>query len=397
MRNSFATPHLDRYIKHMRETVLPFWAADGFYQAHGMFAERFDFHGFPVNEVPHRAMVQARQIFIYCHAARSGTYPGGGDIGLRALHTLISLFCDDSDPRAGVCYSIASNGSILSRARDSYTHAFVLFALAAAYRLSNDRVTLRAIEAISTFVDRNLSDANHFGLFDQHPAVSPLKAQNPLMHLLEAYLALHEAWPEGGFLDRASAIVHHFRSRMYLDDHGVLVEHYAQDWSDVADHPTGTFFEPGHQFEWAWLLHWYGELSRTDQQDLADALWSSACRHGRSETGLCFDEVDLAMQPRKLTHRLWPHTEGAKIAAVRALHGHSDGAKTADDMLRILDGVFLRRPFVAGWVDRVESDGSPLVDYVPASSLYHLYSAMAEVSRLSNAPDDSYSAKQLEK
>jgi len=41
---------------------------------------------------------------------------------------------------------------------------------------------------------------------------------------------------------------------------------------------------------------------------------------------------------------------------------------------------FLDRPFRGGWIDHISADGSPLVDYVPASSLYHLMFAAADAN-----------------
>ena len=42
---------------------------------------------------------------------------------------------------------------------------------------------------------------------------------------------------------------------------------------------------------------------------------------------------------------------------------------------------FLDRPFAGGWVDHIDERRAPLVDYVPASSLYHLFFAAAESAR----------------
>jgi mannose-6-phosphate isomerase len=47
---------------------------------------------------------------------------------------------------------------------------------------------------------------------------------------------------------------------------------------------------------------------------------------------------------------------------------------------------FLDRPFPGGWVDHIDAERRPLVDYVPASSLYHLVFAAAEATRAFTAP-----------
>ncbi|MGO1074488.1 AGE family epimerase/isomerase [Inquilinus sp. CA228] len=373
----------------MRETMLPFWSTEGFATGRDMFCERLDFSGRPVDEVPHRAMVQARQIFVFSHAARLGVFPEGAEPAMRALHTLLRRFCDDGDLRNGVCFSISPSGETVSAARDSYTHAFILFALASAHRLTGETMLRHAIDQTVAFVDRSLTDAGQFGLYDRQPAPSRLKSQNPLMHLLEAYLSLHEALPEGPFLDRAAAIVEHFRTRLFQDGPGAILEHYDSDWSALRHEPEGQFFEPGHQFEWAWLLHWYGTLSGTDQAGLTDRLWQTACDHGLDRNGLCFDEVDIQLAPRKRSYRLWPHTEALKAAVIRHEAGDAQARNVAMAMTGALDTHFLNRPFPAGWVDRVDADRQALVDFVPASSLYHLYSAFSELQRSGAASESS--------
>lgn len=366
---------IDAYCAHIHKVALPVWLSQGYSERDGLFAERLDFEGRTIGNVPHRAMVQARQIYVYSHAALSGIFPAGGDSALRAMDNLLSKYDDVGDVEKGLCFSIGRHRDVVSPVRDSYTHAFILLALATTYQLSGAPRFRNAIEKTTHFVENRLVDRHFSGLHDQHPPSRKLKSQNPLMHLLEAYLAVHEAWPDGGFLDRASDIVLHFRKKIWMEDLGVLAEYYHEDWSQLERHSDDAFFEPGHQFEWAWLLQWYGALSGTDQSAIANALWASACRYGLKDARLCYDEVSLSMNVRKPSHRLWPHTEGAKIAAVRADAGLPDGLPIAKNMASSLNDIFLQRPFEGGWIDRVDGNAQPIVDFVPASSLYHLYSA----------------------
>lgn len=366
---------IDTYYTHLRDVILPIWLSEGYSATEGLFAERLDLQGKTIHDVPHRAMVQARQIYVYGHAALSGIFPDGGDIALQAMENLIAKYDDTGGAEHGLCFSISRGNDIISPVRDSYTHAFILLSLATAYQLSGKKRFRQAIERTTHFIENHLVDQRFWGVYDQSPPSQKQKAQNPLMHLLEAYLAAHEAVPDGGFLERATHIVRHFREKIWINDLGVLAEYYEEDWSKLDRQSADAFFEPGHQFEWAWLLHWYGALSGTDQTGVADDLWASACRHGLREGRLCYDEIALSMEVRKPSHRLWPHTEGAKIAAVRASAGLSDGLPLAKIMASTLNDTFLRRPFEGGWIDRVDGKLMPLVDFVPASSLYHLYSA----------------------
>ena len=59
------------------EDALPLWGETGFDAARGSFIERLTFEGAPMHAAPRRAMVQARQIYVFSHAALLGWRPRG--------------------------------------------------------------------------------------------------------------------------------------------------------------------------------------------------------------------------------------------------------------------------------------------------------------------------------
>ncbi|MGG2334310.1 AGE family epimerase/isomerase, partial [Salmonella enterica] len=80
------------------------------------------------------------------------------------------------------------------------------------------------------------------------------------MHLLEAALALFEASGDGLFRDLALELLVLFETRLFDAASGTLAEFFAHDWQRLR--PSA--IEPGHQFEWAWLLHQAGRLVGAD-------------------------------------------------------------------------------------------------------------------------------------
>jgi mannose/cellobiose epimerase-like protein (N-acyl-D-glucosamine 2-epimerase family) len=370
------------FLQRMRRTILPFWASQGFDSDAALFGERTDLNGRLVRDVPHRAMVQARQIYVYSDAERTGENPGHGARAIQSLDNLLARFSDENDLQQGLAFSVSVNGAIISFDRDAYTHAFVLFALASAFRLTQDKRLLRAIEGLVKFIDEHLTDNQAGGLFNRYPSPEIFKRQNPTMHMLEAYLALHEALPSGQFLDRAAAVVRLFRERLFQSDLGVIFEIYGVNWSPEGRTPD-LYFEPGHQFEWAWLLHKCDMLSGSDHSYFCDMLWETACRNQPTFPFLCPDEVAIDPTLSKRTSRLWPHTEGIRAAICQYERGNPDAEIVLERQLRTLHTFFLDRPFAAGWTDRVDARGQPISDMVPASTLYHLYTALTELSRVS--------------
>ena len=355
------------YLDWIAASALPVWATRGFDVARGRFHERLDAACSPL-AVPHRAMVQARQIFVFAHAARQGWSRDGAALAETATAALLRDFAVEDGDQTHFAFAIDPiSGAVTDNRRDAYAHAFVLFALAALHRLNGDPKLLETADRVIRFVEHRLTDPSHGGLFDALPPPAE-KRQNPHMHLLEAYLFLAQTAPGRGYEERAVALVALAR-RHFLRD-GVLLEYFAPDWAAVR--PT---WEPGHHFEWVWLLAEFGELTGTRLPAEMDLLYQSAAKRGVAADGLLIDELAPDGRILKPSHRVWPHSEAIKAAAVRG------DQIFAEAMAANLMRHFLGRPFAGGWVDHVAPDGAPLVDHVPASTLYHLVLAASVAAK----------------
>lgn len=365
----------DKYSSIVRR-ALTGWIDSGVHPKDGLFAERRDFLGSLITDIPRRAMVQARQIFVFCDWAEKKGSPDAGEFALKALDRTIDLF-SGNDLRSGVAFSIDADGNTVSELRDAYTHAFLLFALAAAYKLTGEMRYVSYAGQLDSFICAHLMDCEHGGAYSS-PLARKEKLQNPLMHLFEAYLFLHEAYPDGVYLQKAQSIRDLFVRRMLRTCPYVLPELFAPDWSAHPDFASGSYFEPGHHFEWIWLLTKFDSLSGADHTSQISGLWKTAREAGIDRYGYCYDAVDFSLKPRKRSIRLWPHAEGVK-AAISMAHRGLDAENFAASMLDSLNNKFLSGPFTGGWIDQFDENGAPLVDFVPASSLYHIYLACSEL------------------
>ena len=50
-------------------------------------------------------------------------------------------------------------------------------------------------------------------------------------------------------------------------------------------------------------------------------------------------------------------------------------------MLAALKQHYLDQPFPGGWMDQFDAAGKPLTEFVPASTFYHVFCAIAEADR----------------
>jgi len=368
-----------RVRRWVYDVALPLWATTGV-DPQGGFVERLTLDGRPAPDDYTRMRVQARQTYVYSHAALLG-WDGPALETARLGFDFLTGKC--WHPDGGFVSRVTRAGAALDRTRDMYDHAFALFALAWFHRVAGDATTADWIDRTINYVEAHLADPTHGGYRESVPDALP-RRQNPHMHLLEALLALHAATGDAACLERARTVVALFREKFF--DGRVLHEFFADDWSP-APGVAGALVEPGHHFEWVWLLHRYAAATGDDVTAEATALYDFALAHGLDSDGLAVDEVLDDGTPHTDSKRCWPQTEALKAHLAMA---EAHGRDTGGDIARVVDGLF-DHYLSAGpgwWQDRIARDHAPLAAYAPASTLYHVFLAFAELLRVAEASAD---------
>jgi mannose/cellobiose epimerase-like protein (N-acyl-D-glucosamine 2-epimerase family) len=368
--------------------LCPFWLAR-IKDPAGGFLEELDALGAPVASQRRNTLSQARLTYVFSHA-----YLLSGDpaLGEAARHGIAFLMRAARAPDGGWFRAVSVDGATLDNTRDTYDQAFVLFALAWYHRATKDASAIQLADATWGSMVERLADPRHGGFFEEFaPGRTEMKLprrQNPHMHLLEALLALHEATGEKNWLRRAGTLVDLFRRRFVDPATGALIEFFTADWQPAPD--NGSLREPGHQFEWVWLLHEYCRLTRdVSVTPYAERLFAFGTQFGIERgDGLeaVFDSVDAAGMVVAGTKLLWPQTEYLKACVARA-EWHDDAqARAAIPRHLALIAKAYMRPDGASWHNQLARDGTPLTPATPARLLYHLFLGIAEADRLLNRP-----------
>lgn len=372
---------LNPLLAWTRDTALPFWGTVGVDRKRGGFHERLDFGGKPVLDVPKRLMVQGRQLFVYCSAAALGWYPDGKELADRGVDYMIGKFYR-ADSKPGWVHSLAPDGSIANSARDGYAHAFALLGLSWYYRLTGDRQVIPVIDATIAHLDAAFA-AKSGGYLDAVPPPDAIRRQNPHMHLFEAFIALSQAIGGEPYLAHATAMFELFAARFFQPSSGTLCEYMSGELAPLPD-ARGRICEPGHHYEWIWLLRQYQRLTGCDVAPYCTALYRHVDTYGWDKDGFIIDELNFSGAVITNSRRSWPHTEGAKANIVEGEAGHVGcDEKAAQCLVRLMD-TFLCRPIPAGWIDRVSVDGAPIVEFMPTSTLYHVFGAVTEAHRVTS-------------
>jgi len=354
---------------------LPLWSREGRDSAAGGFIERLDIEGRADRFAPRRVRVQARQIYCFAKAAQLGWYPQGREIATKGLEYLLAK-AKSPDGRPGFVHLLDPTGAVVNSSRDTYDHAFVLLAFATVYQLSGDAQVGDEIKSLVGFLDTDLRSP-HGGFLEGIPTTLP-RRQNPHMHLFEAMIATFDATGDPIYQNRAGDLFALFIANLYDPRRQVLGEYFEEDWSRIE--PASV--EPGHQAEWVWLLKGFERITGCPTARYRAQLLASAMRYRDEVTGCLFDEGDADGKIRKFTRRLWPQTEIAKAFIAQAEAGERGAADEALKALNRLYQHYLRHPVLGGWYDQFDHDSRSLVDFIPASSFYHIFCAVAEAERV---------------
>jgi mannose/cellobiose epimerase-like protein (N-acyl-D-glucosamine 2-epimerase family) len=365
--------------------AMPLWGGAGFDAARGSFIERLTFQGDPLASTPRRAMVQARQIYVFSHAAVLGWRPEGKAMALEAARRLIDRY-HGADGAPGWIFSIHPDGAVCDAKRDLYTHAFALFGLAWAYKLEPEPKFLSAALTTLSVLDQRFASSSG-GFHSALPADEGRRDQNPHMHLFEAMLAWFEATGRELFIARAGTLYGMVAERFFRPKTGILAEYFDGAWNPRIG-TVGRLCEPGHHFEWSWLLRRYSALAGLDDPPIARAVKDFGDRHGFDSEGFVVDEVLDDGRVHRPSRRCWPQTESIKAEVAAFESGDRDAAGRAAQRIDRLLEVFLGRPVAGGWIDHVDANGASIVDFMPASTLYHVFLAAAEADRVWGRPED---------
>ncbi|MBS1032298.1 AGE family epimerase/isomerase [Gluconobacter cerinus] len=357
--------------------ALPLWSVAGFDRKRNLYHERLNWDGCPVPMSGLRLMVQARQISTYCRATLDGFY----DASAQALQCLdvVERAYHGSDGDAGWVFSLAPNGKPADSRRDLYAHAFILFAYGWAIRLTGEERYRKIARQTAEEVERIFA-APDTGYLDAVPSTDSLRRQNPHMHLLEAYLVLFEATGDEYYLDRLRGLMTLTRNHLLDRRSGLLLEFFDSSWKPL-EPASRNRVEPGHLFEWAWLIGEYERLVSPSGEDMVglrdvtERLFRSGLSLGTDpKTGFVFDAMTEDGVVFERMTRIWPQTELLRLLCTHHVSGKRESI-SAHDLGTTFLARFAPSRLAGGWIDRFDEVGSPLVDYMPASSLYHIYGA----------------------
>jgi mannose/cellobiose epimerase-like protein (N-acyl-D-glucosamine 2-epimerase family)/glycosyltransferase involved in cell wall biosynthesis len=351
------------------DAALPLWWEQGADRVRGGFHEAITLDGRPLQR-PHRARVIARQAFSYCEAGRLGWLGSWREAQRHALDYFREHFVTAD---ATVVSVVDVDGKVSDPRFDLYNQAFALLAYASGHRTFGESAGWRR-QAVALRATLEQSYAHPLGGFLEDRAGRLPHRSNPHMHLLEAALAWIAIDDDPAWHRMAHAIAALCLGKFIDPTSGALGEFFAADWSP-APGVEGRIREPGHHYEWAFLLDRWARLTERDIPDAVPRLIAFADSRGLDpRRGVAVNSVLANGGMHDPVARLWAQAE--RIRAYVAQRRSDSEVVAAIKGLRR----FLATPTQGVWFDQLGADDVFIVEPARATSLYHIIGAVAELS-----------------
>jgi len=369
---------VQRFLDWGRQHCLPLWLERSWDSAQGGFVEGLSLQGEPQPQLDRRFRVQARQAFVLASITHAGWDDRTGH--LRDLMSWLEPRAYQQEGAGGWVHRLKPDGRVASPVRDLYDHAFILLALAWAFRVTGESRFKALADETLGFLDAEM--AHPAGGYAEAIGADTLpRRQNPHMHLFEALLALHDATGEAAYLDRIRAIYHLFDTHFFDAGAGVVQEFFADDWSDLPD-GRSALCEPGHGCEWVWLLAQYDRVTGADTSAQAQGLFETAMRVGiNPATGLLHTTMTRSGEVIDPGSRSWMQTEWIRAALVMQARGHALAPAALERCISASERFHFGVERHGGWADQVDATGQPVGELMPTSTLYHVVGALLECER----------------
>ncbi len=357
------------------DAAYPIWSTRGIDSVRGGFQERLTLSGDPTDDA-RRARVQPRQVYAF---ARAPSFGWKGD-ATGAVTQGLSFFLTRYRRADGLFRTLVSqDGMPIDDRVLLYDQAFALLAFATACPLLGSSFNLagegeRLRQALYTHLKRSGGPGFETGLPHGPPLLS-----NPHMHLLEAALAWVDVGGGSDWVALADELGELAISHLIDPATGMLHESFDYSWKPTTN-AAGRLIEPGHQFEWAWLLMRWGQR-RADVREAACRLMEVAEAHG-IRGGVAIYEIMSDTTVHDGSARLWAQTERLRSAALAArLYGDTKyWRRTAEASANLLRYFATDVPGL--WYDRLSPTGEFKRETVTAGNLYHIVGAIYELGAL---------------
>jgi len=301
----------------LMENILPFWITHTVDPNGGFYGLVLN-DGQAIEKAPKGAVLNARLLWTFSKAYRHYSLEIYRTMANRAADYYIHHFIDPK--YGGVVWSVTHEGHIEDATKQTYACAFGIYGLAEHFRATGNRTSLDAALKLYATLEEKVHDKKRMGYiesFQRNYSKAPIKGvdglanatktMNTHIHLLEAFTALYQVWPDEGLRNNLKELIGILQTKLYSPKRSHLILYCDDDWNAIGENDSY-----GHDIETSWLLTEAAAVVgdsilkiQVDQQ--AIKMVRTALREGVSAEGTMYYEKTPQGLNKKLSW--WPQCE----------------------------------------------------------------------------------------
>jgi len=256
------TQHISKdVIRHELDQILNFWLTQSLDQVNGGFLGELNNNGLPVQGAIKGSVLNARILWSFSAAYHITPDKRYIDTARRAFNYISAYFVDPV--HGGVYWSVTAQGEPADTKKQIYALAFTIYGLAAYYQATQEEGALEKAKALFRTIEQHSFDKERGGYLEafnhdwqliedlrlSDKDANEKKTMNTHLHILEAYTALYEIWPDDQLEKQLRGLIQNFEGHILNAQTAHLNLFLDEDWHVKSD--TVSY---GHDIEAAWLL-----------------------------------------------------------------------------------------------------------------------------------------------
>ncbi|GAB3412813.1 AGE family epimerase/isomerase [Niabella aquatica] len=241
--------------------ILRYWISNAVDDRNGGFLGEIDNNNNPRPGAAKGLVLNSRILWAFSAAAGLRKDQQLVQLARRAYRYIRDHFIDRQ--YGGAYWSVTSRGEKLDGKKQTYGIAFCIYGLSEYVKLTSDKEALELARQLYVHLERHTADKEGKGYIEAFTEswqpVEDLrlsdkdenmpKTTNTHLHVVEAYAALYEVWPDGNLSGKIKDLLDIFDQKIIDKQTWHLKLFFNKEWG-----PAVSGYSFGHDIEAAWLL-----------------------------------------------------------------------------------------------------------------------------------------------
>jgi mannobiose 2-epimerase len=242
-------------------SLLNYWSSETVDNEFGGFFGKIDEHNIVIREAEKGLVLNARILWTFSAAYKFSNESSHLKLAERAYNYLKKYFADNSN--SGLYWSVAFDGTPLQTRKQFYGQAFVIYALAEYFSITQNSEVLKWAISLFETIEKYSFDTKNGGYIEAlNQTWQPIndmklsdkdfnepKSMNTHLHILESYTNLFRVWQDEHLRQQLTNLIRLFLDKIIDQETGSQRLFFDNYWNSKAT--TVSF---GHDIETSWLL-----------------------------------------------------------------------------------------------------------------------------------------------